>query len=428
MIENSIRKHIFIGVFLLVLLTGFAGGWASTTLFSGAVIAHGSLVVESNSKRVQHPNGGVVGEVRVREGDHVKAGDVVVRLDDTITKASLAIVSKGLDELTARKARLEAERDGSDSIVFPPDLKQRQDEQALRVMESERRLFNLRSSARAGQKSQLRERIGQLNEEIRGIASQQAAKTQEVTLIRRELEGVRELWEKNLIQLTRLTSLEREAARIDGERAQLVATSAQAKGKITEIELQILQIDQDLRSEVARETRDIDVRIGELTERRTAAEDQLRRVDIRAPQDGIVHQLAVHTVGGVVAAGETLMSIVPASDVLMVEAKVAPAEIDQLAVGQQATLRFVNFNQQTTPEIGATVSRVSADVTTDSRTGANFFTVRLEMAAGEISRLGDIKLLPGMPVEVFIRTSERTVLSFLLKPLTDQISRAFRER
>jgi HlyD family secretion protein len=240
--------------------------------------------------------------------------------------------------------------------------------------------------------------------------------------------GVKDLWSKNLIQLTRLTALEREQARLKGERGQLTAAAAQIKGKIAETELQIIQVDQDLSSDVAKELREIEAKIGEFVERKVAAEDQLKRIDIRAPQDGTVFQLAVHTVGGVVAAGDTIMLIVPNADNLIVEAKVNPQDIDQLQLGQKAMLRFSAFNQRTTPQIAGSVSRVSADTTTDQRTGQSYYLVRVAMPPDEVARLGEVKLLPGMPVEAFIQTGDRTVMSYLAKPLHDQIVKAFRER
>ena len=237
-------------------------------------------------------------------------------------------------------------------------------------MSSERKLFDLRRNARTGQHAQLRQRIGQLQEEIGGLTAQQTAKGKEIVLIERELDGVRDLYQKNLIQLNRLTQLEREATRLDGERGQLIASVAQSKGKIAELELQILQIDQDLSSEVAKELRDIDGKIGEFVERKVTAEDQLKRIDIRAPQDGTVFQSNVHTVGGVITAGDAIMMIVPDADNLIVEAKVNPQDIDQLQLGQKALLRFTTFNQRTTPEIYGAVTRISADITTDQRSGA----------------------------------------------------------
>ncbi|MFZ5692405.1 MAG: HlyD family type I secretion periplasmic adaptor subunit [Pseudomonadota bacterium] len=426
--QPSIRRHIIAGIVVIAILVLGFGGWAGTTQLSGALIAPGQIVVDSNVKKVQHPTGGIVGEVRVRDGDTVKEGDIVVRLDETVTRANLAIVTKGLNELSARKARLEAERDNAQQIRFPPLLTGSNDPDVRNIMDSEEKLFELRRTARAGQKSQLRQRIAQLQEEITGLTAQQNAKAREIELIDRELAGVRDLFSKNLIQMNRLTQLEREATRLQGERGQLIATTAQAKGKISELELQIIQIDQELSSEVAKEMRDVDAKIGEFVERKVTAEDQLRRIDIRAPQAGTVFQSTVHTVGGVISAGDAIMLIVPAADNLTVEAKVNPQDINQLQLGQKAILRFTAFNQQTTPEIEGAVSRISADITTDQRTGLGYYTIRIALPADQVARLGDVKLVPGMPVEAFVQTGDRTVISYLMKPLSDHFNRAFREK
>ncbi len=427
--RSSIRRHVVVGSIVVAVLAVGLGGWASTAEISGALIAPGSVVVNSNVKKVQHPTGGVVGEVRARDGDHVKAGDILVRLDETVTRANLAIVSKGLIELYARKARLAAERDGAETVATPKELADKTgDADVQEALASERKLFELRRTARLGQKQQLRQRITQLQEEIGGLQAQQDAKSKETELIEQELGGMRELWKKNLIPLDKLTALERESARLQGERGQLIASAAQAKGKIAETELQILQVDQDLSSDVAKELRETDGKIGEYVERKVAAEDQLRRTDIRAPQDGVVFQSTANTVGGVIAAGDTIMLIVPETDKLLVEAKVDPKDIDKVEFGQPVLLRFSAFNIRTTPEITGTVARIAADTTTDQRTGQTYYLVRIAMAPEQIARLGDVKLTPGMPVEAFIQTGQRTMLSYLIKPLHDQLMRAFREK
>jgi HlyD family secretion protein len=427
--RRSMRRHLVAALVVASILIIGVGGWGATAVISGAVVASGSLVVDSNVKKVQHLTGGIVGELRVRDGDRVRAGDIVVRLDETVTRANLAIITKGLDELMARKARLESERDGADEIVFPAQLLASPgDPDRAAAIDSERKLFNLRKTARSGQKAQLQERIAQLQEEISGLTAQQNSKAKEIGLIDRELAGVRELWKQNLVQLTRLTALEREATRLDGERGQLIAAAAQAKGKIAETSLQILQIDQDIASDVAKELREVDGKIGEFIERKVAAEDQLKRIDIRAPQDGTVFQLAVHTVGGVITAGDPIMLIVPEADNLSVEVRVNPQDIDRLQLNQKAILRFTAFNVRTTPEIEGTVTRISADTSIDQRTGQSYYTIRIAMAADQVERLGDVKLLPGMPVEAFVQTGDRTMFSYLMKPLHDQFVRAFREK
>jgi HlyD family secretion protein len=427
--SESIQRHIVAGSILVGVLVIGLGGWASTAQISGALIAQGSIVVDTNVKKVQHPTGGVVGELFVRDGDHVKAGDVLLRLDETVTRANLAIVNKGLVEFYARKARLAAERDGADTMAVPPEVAGRLDEPDVKeALASERKLFELRHQDRLGQKQQLQERITQLQQQITGLAAQQSAKDKGIALTEQELQGVRDLWQKNLVQLNRLTSLQRDETRLEGERGQIIAQAAEVKGKIAEIQLQIIQVDQDLSSDVAKELREIDSKIGEYVERKITAEDQLKRTDIRAPQDGTVFQSTANTVGGVIAAGDPIMLIVPESDNLTVEVRVDPKDIDQIQLGQIVVLRFTSFNVRTTPEIDGTVSRIAADTSTDQRTGQSYYLVRIAMPAQELKRLGDVKLTPGMPVEAFVQTGDRTMLSYLIKPLHDQLMRAFREK
>ncbi len=428
---HSIQRYIITGGILVVLVTFGIGGWASTTELSGAVVAQGSIVVDSSVKKVQHPTGGVVSELRVKEGDRVKAGDILVRLDETQTLANATIIIKSFDELQARQARLEAERDGAEQIIFPGVLLERSRDmksEAARAIAAERSLFDLRRMARRGQKAQLKERGAQLQNEISGYTGQLDAKQKEVNFVTQELEGVRTLWQKNLVPITRLTALERDTARIEGERSQLSGMIAQAKGKISEIELQTIQIDQDLRTEVGKDLIDTRSKISELSERRTAAADQLNRIDIRAPQNGRVHQLSVHTVGGVIAPGEQIMLIVPDNDTLAVEVKITPRDIEQIYVGQSAFLRFAALNQRTTPEIEGDVVLVSADLTQEQRTGTSYYMARVSLKPDQVARLGDAKLVPGMPVDVFIQTPGRTALAYLIKPLKEQAERALKER
>jgi HlyD family secretion protein len=428
---ESIQRYMIVGMIMFGCVTFGIGGWAATTQLSGAVITQGVVVVDSSVKKVQHPTGGIVGDLRVREGDRVNAGDILIRLDETQTLANATIVTKNLDELLARQARLEAERDSADQIIFPRVLLQRTKEsnaEADRAIAAEQKLFDLRRQARSGQKAQLKERSAQLEDEIKGYSGQAEAKQKEIDLIHQELEGVRGLWQKNLVPITRLTSLERDAARLEGERSQLSGMMAQSKGKIAEIGLQTIQIDQDLRTEVGKDLIETRSKLSELSERKTAAVDQLNRIDIRAPQSGRVHELSVHTVGGVIAPGEQIMLIVPDADALAVDVKISPRDIDQVYVGQVATMKFAAFNQKTTPEIEGQVGVVSADITQDQRTGASHYTGRVLLKTEELAKLGSAKLVPGMPVDVFIKTQGRTALSYLVKPLWDQAGRALKER
>ncbi|MDP4024011.1 HlyD family type I secretion periplasmic adaptor subunit [Methylobacterium sp. NEAU 140] len=426
----SIGRHLALALALAAALVGGVGGWATHTMIAGAVIAPGQLVVESDVKKVQHPTGGVVGHLLVREGARVRAGDVLIRLDETQTRANLDVVLKALDELNARRARDEAERDGAGQVAFPPGLLARAptEPDVAHLIDGETRLFAARRAGREGQKAQLRERIAQLRQEVAGLTEQAAAKGREVALIGTELSGVRDLYAKNLVPLSRVTVLERDAVRLEGERGQLTASTAATRGKIAETELQILQIDGDMRTEVGKDLAEIRGRLSELAEKRVAAEDQLKRVEMRAPQAGTVHQLTVHTIGGLVTPAEPAMLIVPDDDQLVVEVRVQPQDIDSVRVGQPAMLRLSAFNARTTPEIAGEVSRLSADVTQDPKTGTSFYAARIRISPEERARLGGLRLIPGMPAEAYMQIGERSVLSYLTKPLADQVAKAWRER
>jgi HlyD family secretion protein len=428
--DKSIRMYLTAGVVVTAGMFGGALAWAAISDLAGAVIAQATVVVETNLKKVQHPTGGVVGELNVRDGSRVKAGDILIRLDETVTRANLQIVTRQIDELEVRRARLDAERDESAGFRLPEKLAARAvtDPELTRIIDAEKWLLDSRKNGRDGQKSQLRERIAQLKQEIVGLDSQLAARKEQSRLVALELIGVEELYKKNLVQLTRLTTLQREGSRLQGEQGQIVSSAAQSRGKIIETELQILQLDQDLRTEVLRDGREVDGKMAELAERKVSAEDTLKRIDIRAPQDGIVHQLAVYTVGGVISAGETLAFIVPQADGLTIEAKIAPQDIDQVLVGQQATVRLTAFNVRTTPELTGRVRQVSAELTKEQQTGVTYYTAKVDIPDSELARLMGLKLVPGMPAEVHMKTVERSALSFMLKPLTDQFARSMRER
>ncbi len=427
-VARSLRRNLLLGLGAVAVLFAAVFGWGTLTEISGAVIAPGKLVADSNVKKVQHPTGGVVGDLRVKDGDRVKKGDVVVRLDETQARANLAIVTKALDEMDARQARLEAERDGAASVVFPAALRRRDEPEVAQAMTSEQRLFELRRAAREGQKAQLREQIEQLRQQIAGNEEQANAKGQEIDWNQQELGGVRSLWKDKLVPFSRVTALERDSARLHGERGALTASIAQARGRISEIQLKILQIDEDLRTEVGKELAEIRGKRAELVERRIAQEDQLRRIDLVAPQDGTVFQRSVHTVGGVIQAGEVVMLVVPDSDELIIEAKVAPQDVDQVHVGQPAVVQFAAFNRRTTPELNGEVVGLGADITQDERRNETYYAVRIRIPTAEMARLDGLQPMAGMPVEVFIQTAPRTVLSYLTKPLLEQFHRAFRGR
>lgn len=429
--EQLVRTHevqVKAASRVLIISAVIAGGWATLVPLSGAVVLPGTLVVESSVKKIQHPTGGVVAELPVTDGMHVKAGTLLVRLDDTQLKANQQLIADQLDQVRARIARLIAERDETTSIHFPEELADReQDGEIAHLMASETALFNARAKARQGQKDLDSSNIRQFQEQIDGFNAEIQSKASQLTLIASELNGVQELYAKGLVPLTRLTTLQRDSAQLEGERARLTATIAETNAKIGQARLQITQIDQNFRSEVMKDLRESQDKAAELMERNVAAKDQLNRVDIRAPTSGVVHQLAMHTIGGVIRSGDVIMDIVPDTDDLEIEGHLPPNEIDQVARGQRAYLRFSALDRPTMPEARGSVTYVSADLTHDERTSASFYTVKINLPEGERHRLNGLTLISGMPVEIFLQTGSRTMLRYLLKPITDQLHRTFNE-
>ena len=431
----AIRKLKLVGYTGLIVALGGVGGWASTTNIAGAVIANGTVVVESAVKKVQHLSGGIVGEILVKEGSEVEAGQVVIRLDDTLTRATLGVIQSQLDLYTAREARLLAERDGLSRVTLTEAAGVARTREAdQNAIAGEERLFRARRDGREGQRAQLRERINQLREEINGLAAQQQSKASEIRYVSEELVGVLDLYKKNLITNDNYIKLQRDSVRLQGERGQLIGDIARSRGKIAETEMQILQLDQDFRTDVLKDLRETQAKIAELQERANAAEDELRHTEIRAPQAGTVYQLQVHTIGGVIGKGDTLMEIVPRADTLIVEAKIAPQDIDQVAAGAAVRIRIDAGNRRTTPDLGGKVTIVSPDLTHGSEVDPkavpdqHYYLAQVALAKKDLVSLEGLRLVPGMPAEVFIRTQDRTPLSYLLKPLYEQIARTFRER
>jgi HlyD family secretion protein len=426
---RAFESELRTGLRVLLAVTLIAGGWAVLMPLAGAVVVPGNLVVQSNVKTIQHPTGGVVAEIAVRNGQHVGSGDLLLRLDATQAQASLQMVSKQLDEIRARIARLTAERDGLAQLEVAAELAARSSEANVKaLLSSEETLFKARATARRSQTDLLQSKISQLGEEIAGLDAQVASKTKQLELITGELSGVQELYDKRLVPLARLTTLQRESARIEGERGQLMSTIAETKSKIGEAQLQIVRIDQDFRTDVVKELGENRGKEAELVERGIAARDLLDRIEIRAPTSGVINQLSVHTVGGVIRAGDQIMEVVPDSDDLQIEARLQPNDIDQVRTGQKAFVRFSAFNQRTTPQLTGVVSYVSADTSHDHQTNAPYFTVRVALSEDERRRLAGLQLVPGMPAEVFMQTGSRTMMNYLLKPLTDQMRRAFVEQ
>jgi HlyD family secretion protein len=429
---RSFERELKVGLRVLLIGLVLGGGWMTLMPLAGAVVVPGNLVVQSNVKTIQHPTGGVVAEIPVHNGMRVAVGDLLLRLDPTQAQASLQVVSKQLDESRARIARLSAERDGLPQPEVPAELAGRLNEGAVKdLLASEDTQFKARASARYSQRDLLQSRVSQLGEEIGGLDAQVASKAKQLELIAGELTGVQDLYDKRLVPITRLTTLQREAARIEGERGQLISAIAETKAKVGEAQLQIVRLDQDFRTEVVKELGEVQGKEGELVQRGVAARDMLDRIELRAPTSGIIHQLAAHTVGGVIKAGDAIMEVVPDSDDLQVEARLQPNDIDQVRVGQKALIRFSAFNQRTTPQIVGLVSFVSADVSHDqqaSAPNASYFTVRMTLPEDELRRLAGLQLVSGMPAEVFMQTGSRTMMSYLMKPITEQLQRAFVER
>lgn len=426
---TSVKTLLVFGFVTIVGLVGGMAVWAAFTDLSGAVIANGTVVVASNVKKIQHPTGGVVGQILVKNGDHVKAGDVLVRLDETLTRANLQIITKQIDELVGRKTRLQAERDDLNEITFPPDLRLRREEPAVaQILSGEQSLFATRIGARSAQKNQLGERIAGLEEEIAGLSAQSIAKQSEIDLINGELKSLEGLANQQLVPTSKMNALKREGARLNGELAQLRASIGSSKGKIAETQVQRISIEREAKSEIVKDLREVEGKIVELSERRVAAEDQLRRIDLKSPVDGIVHQMSVFTIGGVINTAEPLMLVVPEGDSLVVEAKIAPQDIDQTRAHDQAIIRFPAFSMRTTPVIHGRVSNVAADLTKDQQNNIAYYLARVEIADAEMAKLAGLKLVPGMPAEVQIKTTSRSALSYLLKPMEDQFAKAFKER
>ncbi len=426
--NSSLRRFQVIGFLSVLLMVGVVGGWANFTELNGAVIAPATIMVESYSKKVQHKEGGIVGEIRVKDGDRVEMGQALIVLDNTETKSELAIIDGLLDEAFSKRARLEAQRDRASAITFPPEVLARASEPGVAaIMAGQTKLFNARLQAVVGKKDQLTKQIGQLTEQIGGLESQRISKEKQLTLISAELVDLKDLQSKGLVPVSRVMAMDRETARLDGERGELVASKASAEARIAEVKVQILQIDEEDLSQTLTDLRDIEGKVAELKERKLAVASRLERMVIKSPITGDVYQLAVHTVGGVIGPGEPLMLIVPEADELILQAQVMPQDIDKVRAGQIAHIRFPAFNSRLTPEIAAKVTQISADTSRIDASSPAFYSVRLMISAAELAKLGSNKLKPGMPAEAFIQTEAQTPMTYFLKPLTDQFAHALRE-
>ena len=426
----SVRRPLMIGGLTLAVLVGGFGAWAASTTIAGAIIAPGRFAVASNRQVVQHPDGGVVAEVHVKEGDRVEAGETLVTLDPTFLASQIAIAEGRLTEIRARRARLEAERDEQDSIDFPPDLLERAeaDPEVAELVEGQRSLFAARSISEDGARTQLERRTEQIAAQIDGIDAQAGALGEQLELMEEELINTQSLLDRGLAQAPRVLALRREASRLRGTVGQLAADRARGEAQITETELQIITIATNRREAAITELRDIRAEELELTEQLRAQREQFDRLNVTAPVGGVVYGMTIFGRGSVVRPAEPVLFIVPQDEGLVIEARVEPIHVDQVYPGQPVRLMLSAFDARTTPELNGEVRSLSPDAFDDERSGAPYYRAEIVLQEGEVERLNPNQvLIPGMPAEAFIRTSDRTPLAYLTGPLVDYFVRAFRE-
>jgi len=426
----SARKPVFIGVLGLFLLVGGFGGWATFSTIAGAVVVSGRIEVDQNRQVVQHPDGGVVAEISVGEGDLVKQGQVLLRLDSRNLKSQLLIIEGQLFELMSRRGRLEAERDGTGEITFDPELLEvaaaRPD--VAELVEGQGRLFFARRDSIQREIDQLEKRRGQIGSQIEGIEAQRSSLGVQLDLIQQELANQQSLLDRGLAQAATVLNLRRNAANLDGTLGELKASKAQAEGRITEIDIEILKLGTSRREEAITRLRDLRYRELELAEQRRALLDQLDRLDITAPVSGVVYGMRVHTPRSVIRPADPLMFLVPQDRPLVIAAQVDPIHVDEIYVGQSVNLRMASLDQRQTPELTGTVIQVSADAFQDEGSGMSFYRAEIVLDEGQMDKLPEgTVLIPGMPVQAFVRTADRSPLAYLVKPLADYFTKAFRE-
>lgn len=425
----SARGPVILGIVALLVLVGGFGGWSVLTRIAGAVVAPGQVEVDRNRQVVQHPDGGVVAEILARDGETVAAGQTLVRLDGSLLGSELAIVEGQFFDLQARRGRLEAERDDKGAIEFPAELARlaRERPDLAELIDGQNRLFEARRASRVSEADQLGKRRDQISSQIDGIAAQRHALDEQIALLGRELADQRTLLDRGLAQSSRVLALERENSRLLGQAGELDSSRAEAEGKQTEIDIQIAQLDSKLREEANTELRDLDYRELELGERRRALTEQIARLDIRAPVAGKVLAMQVTTPRSVIRPAEPILYIVPQDRPMVVAARISPVNVDEVRLGQPVGLRFASFDSRTTPEIFGQITDLSADTLADETSGTRYYRAEVTLDPAEVAKLGELALVPGMPVEVFIRTGERTPIAYLLKPFSDYLARAFRE-
>ena len=426
--DKSLRNSQLFGFGSLVVMVGIFGAWSALAELNGAVVAPATIVAETYSKKVQHREGGNVQRIFVKDGDQVEAGQTLVTLDPSDTKAELGVVQGQLAELYVRRGRLEAQRDGKDTIAIPATLKLRAEDPAVvDIISGQQNLLHSTLESAKSKKAQYAEQIAQAAEQTKGYDSQIAADQKQRDLMAKELEGLLALQKKGLVPTTRIVSSQREMARLEGEQGQLTGNRAAIQTRKGEIQLQILQVDEDLRNQALNDLRETESKIAELESRQLGAASRLSRMEIKAPITGTVYQMTLHTEGGVIAPGEAFMMILPKNDDLVLQAQVSPNDINHVHQGQSAHVRFNGFSSRLVPEISAEVTQVSVDTTRNDAQTPPFYAIRLTIPAAELSKLGDNRLKPGMSAEAFIQTESRSPWSYLIKPLTDMFAHAMRE-
>lgn len=426
--ERDIRRWTLVGVIIIAATLVIAVLWSTLAPIASAVIAPGLVKVDSSRKKVQHLEGGIVKEILVRDGDRVKAGQVLARLDRTRADASHGVLRAGFEAAMAQQARLVAERDGKGSVAFPEELLARRDDpKVAELMASQTTLFRARSQSLHGQLDILNKQIDMLRRGIEGLAGQQRSKEEQIKSLRNEIEGYSALYAQGMVEKNRIRGIERDIARLEGELAEHVADIAKSRTSISEKELEKLQIRKDFQEKVGEELRQVQAEINDSSERLGAAEHVLEQTELKSPVDGTVVDSRIHTAGGVVGPGEVLLEVVPINDRLIIEAKVRPEDLDRLRLGLPAGIKLAAFDQRTTPELNGELTYVSADIMEDPKLGASYFLIRVEVPEKELARLGGRRIQPGMPAEVYVRTGERSFLGYLLDPLLASFRKAWRE-
>ncbi len=428
-IFHSIRHEIVVGTVLALVLTGGIGGWAALASLDNAVVAPATIVVEASRKAIQHETGGFISEINVTDGDRVKAGDVLIRLDGTQLAAEISGLEKRVFDYTIRRARLSAERDNQPDLNLSESLKAEAaaDRELTEIIETQQQLLTSRLALRRSQHKQLNERVRQLSQEIEGLKQIQQAAVIELEYLDKELASLEDLRKRQLVGLRRYNNLKRETSEKRGLLGRTEAEIASAKGRVKETELQIAALDVTSRNEILKELEAIEAELQQLNERLTAGRDRFDKLTIRASDPGTIHELMFHTVSGVVKPGATIAQIVPTAATLVVDAHVNLADRDQLWTGMTARVRFTAFNQRTTPELTGQIIRIASDQSGGEDGTAPFYSVRIKLPAEELKRLGDVEIKPGMPAEVLMTGQARTVISYLTKPIADQVHRAFRD-